>query len=132
MMRIHAAALFLALLTSAQAGVDFTPGSGERTLEGIVFKQILFHQDGHTITYEQPRGWTFTGDASALKLTPPNLSQAQATMEQAPPSGSQGFDEATAKKLQQQVLGSVPGEAHDVVLVSTEENPMRNQSARDL
>jgi hypothetical protein len=56
MMRIHAAALFLALLTSVQAGVDFTPGSGERTLEGIVFKQILFHQDGHTITYEQPRG----------------------------------------------------------------------------
>jgi hypothetical protein len=124
-MRIHAAALLAALLTSAQAGIDFTPASGERTLEGIVFKQLLFHQDGHTIAYEQPRGWTCTGDAAALKLTPPKVSQAQATVEQSPLSAPQGFDDATTKKLQQQVLASVPDEAHDVSVVSAEGNPLR-------
>jgi hypothetical protein len=125
MMRIHAAALSLALLASARAGVDFTPASEARTLEGIVFKQILFHQDGHPIAYEQPRGWTFAGDPSAMKLTPPNVSQAQATMEQSPLSGPQSFDEAAAKELHQQVLRSVPEGARDVVLVTAEKNPLR-------
>lgn len=125
MMRIHAAALFLALLTSARAGIDFTPASGERSLDGVVFKQTLFHQDGRSIAYEPPRGWTLTGDASGLKLTPPNVSQAQATIEQSALAAPKSFDGATAKKLQKQVLDSLPGEASDVVLVSAEESPLR-------
>ena len=97
-MRIYLAAFSLALLTSARAGIDFTPTSGERNVEGIVFKQILFHQDGHAISYEQPRGWTYTGGASGIKLAPPNVSQAQATIEQSPLSAPQIIDDATAKQ----------------------------------
>jgi hypothetical protein len=126
-MRIYLAALLYsaALLRHADAGIDFTPTGGERTLEGVVFKQILFHQDGHTISYEQPRGWTYTGEASGMKLSPPNLSQAQALMEQAPLSAPQNFDEATAKQLQQQVLASVPNGAQNIALISEEKNPLR-------
>jgi hypothetical protein len=126
-MRINVAALFLtgALLTSARAGIDFTPTGGERTLEGIVFKQILFHQDGHVISYEQPRGWTYSGETSAMKLSPPNLSQAQATMEQSQLTAPQMLDEATVKQLQQQVLASVPQGAQNVALISDEKNPLR-------
>ena len=45
-----------ALASSVLAGIDFTPTPGERVQEGVVFKQLVFHQDGHAVTYEQPRG----------------------------------------------------------------------------
>ena len=105
--------------------MDFTPVSGERTLEGIVFKQLLFHQDGRTISYEQPRGWTVTGDAQSLKLTPAGVSQAQASMEQAPLSEPQVLDAATTAKLASQVLASVPNESKDVTLMAEEKSPLR-------
>ncbi|MEO8440066.1 MAG: hypothetical protein ABI540_07575 [Spartobacteria bacterium] len=81
-MRFILALLVLALILGARAGVDFTPIAGERVLEGIVFKQILFHHDGHGISYEQPRVSTVTGNTSALTLTPPDVSQARVMMEQ--------------------------------------------------
>ncbi len=124
-MRLFLAAISLVLVAGADAGVDFTPTGGERTLEGMLFKQIVFHQDGQAIAYEQPRGWTYTGDAASMKLTPPNVSQAQATMEQSPLKAPQLFDEATTKQLQQQVLASVPNGAQNVALVSEEKNPLR-------
>ncbi len=123
-MRTFPAILFLALLSSARAGIDFTPTGGDRVLEGIVFHQIVFHQDGRPITYEQPRGWTFTGSASGLKLTPPNFSQAQATIEQSPLTAPQVFDDATTTQLRGQVLASVPNGAQNVALVSDEKNPL--------
>jgi hypothetical protein len=124
-MRIYLAILFLAFLSGARAGVDFTPTEGERVLEGIVFRQILFHQDGHTIAYEQPRGWTFTGNAGTIKLNPPNVSQAQAVMEQSPLSAPQTLDDATTAQLRRQVLASVPNGAQNVALVAEEKNPLR-------
>lgn len=124
-MRFYPAIIFLALLSTARAGVDFTPTGGERILEGIVFKQILFHQNGRTISYEQPRGWTATGDSGSLKLTPPNVSQAQATMEHTPLSAPQILDDATTAKLAAQVLASVPAESKEVTLVAEEKNPLR-------
>jgi len=126
-MRIYLAALFLAtgLVAVARAGIDFTPTGSERVLEGIVFKQVLFHQGGHEIAYEPPRGWTYTGGAAQLKLTPPNVSQAQATMEQSPLAAPQILDEPTAKQLQQAGLASVPSGAQNVALVSEEKNPLR-------
>ncbi len=123
-MRTFPAILFLALLSSARAGIDFTPTGGDRVLEGIVFHQIVFHQDGRPITYDQPRGWTFTGNASGLKLSPPNVSQAQATIEQSPLTAPQVFDDATTTQLRGQVLASVPNGAQNVALVSDEKNPL--------
>ncbi len=125
-MRFHSGNNFPgSLLTQAQAGVDFTPTNGERILEGVVFKQILFHQDGRTISYEAPRGWTVTGDSRALKLTPPNVSQARASMEQIPLPAPQPLDDATTAKLAGQVLSSVPNESQNVTLVAEEKNPLR-------
>lgn len=124
-MRFYPAIIFLALLSTARAGFDFTPISSERTLEGMVFNQLLFHQDGRTISYEQPRGWTVTGDSGSLKLTPPNVSQAQATMEQTPLPAPQLLDDATSAKLAAQVLASVPAESKNVTLVAEEKNPLR-------
>jgi hypothetical protein len=122
--------LLSALLTSsvvlpcAAGPIDFTPTSGQRVLENVVFPQLIFHQDGHAITYEQPHNWIFTGSAAQLKLTPPDISQAQATIEQVALSTPQAFDEVTAAALRQVVLGSVPGDAQNAKVVLEEQNPV--------
>jgi hypothetical protein len=126
-MRIHLAitSLCLAVIVSAQAGIDFTPISGERVLEGMVFKEVRFHQDGHEIAYEPPHGWTYTGDAARLQLSPPGVSQAQASIEQSPLVAPQIFDEPTVKQLRQAALASVPSGAENVLLIGEEQNPLR-------
>jgi hypothetical protein len=126
-MRIYLTVFFLYALAvaGATAGIDFTPTPGERTLEGVVFKQLIFHQGGHKISYEPPRGWTYAGDAAQLKLSPPNLSQAQATMEQSPLATPQVLDDAVARRLQQSALAAAPSGAQKIALVSEERNPLR-------
>lgn len=112
------------VLPCAAGPIDFTPTSSQRVLENVVFPQLTFHQDGHTITYEQPRNWTFTGSAAQLKLTPPGISQAQATIEQVALPSPQTLDELTAAALRQVVLGSIPGEAQNAKVVLEEQNPV--------
>jgi len=111
-------------LPCAAGPIDFTPASGQRVLENVVFPQLVFHQDGQAITYEQPRNWTFTGSAAQLKLTPPGISQAQATIEQVALPVPQTFDEVTAASLRETVLTSLPGEAQNAKVVLEEQNPV--------
>jgi hypothetical protein len=127
MMRRYLTILCLAatLPAGAMAGpIDFTPTEGTRTLEGVVFKQIRFHQDGHVISYDPPRGWTLSGDGGGMRLTPPDISQARVTVEQTPLPAPQAFDEPTVQKLQQVALGEVPSEATNATLLEEEKNPL--------
>ena len=115
-----------ATLGTAFAGpIDFTPTEGSRTLEGVVFKQLRFHQDGHAITYEPPAGWKYNGDAGGMRLAPPDISQAQVTVQQVPLPAPQVFDEATTKQLQQLVLSSAPGGALNIAILAEEQSPLR-------
>ncbi len=125
-MRIFLAAVIAssAVLPCAAGPIDFTPTTGQRVLENVIFPQIIFHQDGHVISYEQPRNWTFTGGAAQLKLTPPDISQAQATIEQVALTAPQIFDEGTTIALRQVVLGSIPSDAQNPQVVAEEPNPV--------
>jgi hypothetical protein len=105
--------------------IDFAPTSGTREIEGLVFPQVVFHQDGHPISYEPPKGWTYSGDSTEFRLTPPNTSLAQAQIGQTTLPSPQVLDEASIKQLQQVVIGSLPGEAKNVQLVAQEPNPIR-------
>ncbi len=105
--------------------IDLTPVTGQRELEGIVFPQLLFHQDGHVISYEPPRGWTCTGGGPHLRLTPPKVFEAQASIEQAALPAPQTFDQATIEQLQQIVLGSLPPNAQNARFAAAESNPIR-------
>ena len=67
--------------TALAGPIDFTPTEGSRTLEGVVFKQLRLHRDGHVITYEPPAGWKCNGDAGGMRLAPPEISQAQVTVQ---------------------------------------------------
>lgn len=115
-----------ALLACCRAfgGIDFTPGLGERKLEGIKFTELYFHENGRKISYEQPRGWTYTGDSTRIRFIPPNVQQAFGEMAQTPLPAPQNFDESTIKLLQDRVLQSLPPDSHDVTVISAEKNPL--------
>ena len=123
LLRSTIAIAFVTIARSAQSGIDFTPGIGERILEGIKFTELYFHENGRKISYEQPRGWTYSGDSSRIKFTPPGVTQAFGEMGQAPLPAPQNFDDVTIKILQQKVVGSLPPNS-DVTLVQAERNPL--------
>src|SRR5204863_6457778 len=79
--------------------IDFTPILGYRTLEGVKFSQLLFHQNGQNITYEQPRGWSYSGDASRIRFNPPDVAQAIAEIAQVPLAKPETFDDETTTRL---------------------------------
>ena len=106
----------------ARGAIDLTPTTGERVLEGIVFKQLIFHEDGRRITYEPPRGWSYSGDASRIRFIPPDIAQAQGEIQQTPLSEPQNLDDARIKALRAEVLASVPKESQQSVVVAEEKN----------
>jgi hypothetical protein len=126
-MRICLTSLILlaAIAGRASGAIDFTPTPSERKLDGVTFPQLIFHQDGHAITYEKPRDWNLTSDGATMRLTPPHAAQAQVTVAQTPLTAPQVFDDATTKELQQSALASVPPGAERIELVSTENNPLQ-------
>lgn len=123
--RSLAAVLLAGLVVGpARGAIDFTPTTGERKLEGSVFKQLIFHEEGHAIAYEQPRGWTYSGGGGSIAFAPPGLAQAKAEIQQTPLSGAQKFDAATIKTLQDQVLASLPKEAQQPAIIGEENSPI--------
>lgn len=112
-------------IASTQAGIDFTPTISERELAGIKFKQLNFKHNGRVVTYEQPKGWKYSGGGNSLKLNPPDVAQADAEIDQVRLEAPQKLDEETVKALQAQVLASVPKDSQNVTLVSEEKNPFR-------
>jgi hypothetical protein len=111
------------VLTSVLSGaVDLTPTETSREQDGIVFSGLVFHQDGRKITYEPPTGWQYAGAGNQIKFTPPNLAQAQATIEFSPLPAPQNFDDATVKTLQDQAVRSVPNGSLNVAIAAEEKN----------
>ena len=116
--------LAVAAVSRAGAAIDFTPTTGERVLEGIVFKQLVFHENGRSITYEQPRGWKYSGEAARIRFTPPEFGQAQAEITQASLPQPQSFDDQAKKNLQTQVLASMPSGSQNPSIIAEEQNPL--------
>ncbi|HEV3408812.1 MAG TPA: hypothetical protein VG095_00830 [Chthoniobacterales bacterium] len=121
----------LTLLVAASMGVaaygaiDFSPVPTERVLEGWKFAGLKFHENGRAISYEHPRGWSYSGGGARIRFTPPNLTQAVAEIDQAPVQGKLELTEETAKLLQQKALASVPPDSQKVTLVSEAVNPFQ-------
>ena len=115
---------YLIMAATARSSIDFTPTAGERVLEGIRFPELYFHENGHKISYEQPRGWTYTGDGAYIKFMPPDGRQAFAEITQAPLAKPQNFDEDTMKSLQAKAVSFLSPDAGDVIVVRAEKNPL--------
>lgn len=113
-----------AALLPAHAGIDFSPTTSERVLSGFKFQQLNFTHGSRKISYEQPAGWSYSGGGAGIKFLPPDVTQAQSTIEQSPASGPQPLDEETRARLQQQTLASVPPDSRGAALVSELHNPL--------
>ena len=111
-------------IATAYAGIDFTPTVTQREQAGISFQVLNFKENGRTITYEQPRGWTPAGGGAHIRFTPPGLNQAFAEIDQVPLTAPQNFDEPTTKALREKALVSVPPDSHGVTVASEEMNPV--------
>ena len=114
----------LAASQSVHAGVDFTPTTSQRVLAGITFQQLNFRENGLRVTYEQPRGWSYSGGGSRIRFTPPDLTQAHGEIDQTPLRTPQAFDEPTKKALQEQTLAAIPADSQNVEIVSDESDPV--------
>jgi hypothetical protein len=113
-------------MTEVWAGaIDFSPTSGQRELEGIVFSNLIFHQDGHEISYEPPKGWTYSGSSNQFILLPPGASQTRGTFSESQLNAPQIFDEASLAQLRQFVLTSFPPDAQEASIASEEANPLK-------
>jgi hypothetical protein len=115
---------WLTIGISAQSGIDFTPATGERVLEGIKFPELYFHENGRKVSYEQPRGWNYSGDAAHIKFVPPDARQAFGEFSQAPLAKPQNFDEETIKLLEAAVVAALPPDSQEIIVVSAEKNPL--------
>lgn len=116
--------LLLAALTlsTAEAAIDFTPVVGERNQEGVIFKQLIFREKDRKITYEHPNGWTYSGDSRALRLTPPNVTQAQGDIEQTALRVPEPINEAALRDL---AMKTIPAGSLQATIVAEEQNPIR-------
>jgi hypothetical protein len=117
--------LSVSLCSISNAGIDFKGGTDERVLEGIKFEQLVFRDNGRKVTYEQPRGWTYVIDTGRVRFTPPGVSQAQAEIDQLPLAKPTVFDEATTKKLQEQLLAGLPPGSQNAKIELEEPSPLR-------
>lgn len=109
-------------LSTADGAIDFTPVPGERNQEGIIFKQLIFREKERKITYEHPKGWSYAGDSKGVRLTPPNVAQAQADIEQSALRAPQPIDEAA---LRDQAMMTVPAGSQQATIVAEERTPLQ-------
>ncbi|MEP6809132.1 MAG: hypothetical protein ABI992_02735 [Chthoniobacterales bacterium] len=121
---ITAFSVLLAL--AARADLAFTPKESEYDMEGMKLKQLAFSDgNGKTITYQQPPGWKYSGNANSLILQPPNTVDAEGTITRVTLPQPGTFDEETMKKLTEEALASVPKPSSNVTLVSQANSPVR-------
>ena len=117
--------LLAAVHLTASAAIEFSANEQERSLESVKFKLLFFKHNGKTIWYQPPRGWSVAGNAGGIKMTPPNLAQAQAEIAQSPLAAPQPFDAEVMKALQQKALAIVPAGSEKTVIVSEEKSPIK-------
>ncbi len=115
------------LAASARAELQLTPSVVEYELDGVRLKQLAFPDGGKQVTYQAPHGWDYSGSASQLTLHPPKKSQAEAIVCKVSLAQPGSFDDATMKKLADEMIASVPKGSTNVQIVSQEKNPLRIQ-----
>lgn len=118
---IFSGAFFIA---SAHAELELTPKVAEYKADGATVKHLEFSDGGKRVTYQSPRGWDYSGNATQLTLRPPNKAQAEATITRVPLSQPGSFDAESLKKLVSEAVALVPKGSENISVVSQEKNPL--------
>lgn len=120
---IHAV-IAMFLVASARSELQLTPSVVQYELDGVKFKQLAFPDGGKQVTYQAPRGWDYSGSASQLTLRPPNKSQAEAIIYKVALQQPGSFDDASVKKLVDEMIASMPKDSTNIQIASQEKNPL--------
>jgi hypothetical protein len=99
------ALIALVSLSIVKAEIDLSPAVREYTGEGAKFEQLTFTHGKQRIEYVLPRGWSFDGTRTELRLRPPKKAFAEAVIDAVPLSKSQLLEQ---NALRQQCLSSLP------------------------
>ena len=117
------ASAVIALRAGAQ--LNLTPTVSERMQEGIPFPQLCFSDDGKKVTYEQPRGWSYSVQSQQkIAFYPPQKAEAQAEIEAGFPLVPPQFDEEGVKKLKATFLNLIPKDSEKVEIGAGQKNPV--------
>jgi hypothetical protein len=125
--RIKHLFLFVGLSVAplVRADLDLTPATATRHLEGFSFPELIFSDGPQRVTYEFPRGWSYsTISPSQIRFNPPQLAQAQAEIEAIPLIEPFAFDEKAIKKLREEILRSLPKNSTQVQVLSEVTNTL--------
>jgi hypothetical protein len=122
--RIFFTCVLAAVHLTADAAIEFSATQEERALEGVKYKLLFFKDNGKTVSYQPPRGWSVAGGGGGLKMTPPALVQAQGEIAQSPLAAPQPLDGEVMKALQQKALASLPPGSEKVAVVSEGKTPI--------
>jgi hypothetical protein len=120
--RISAALISTAGL--AYADLDLAPRQQEYELEGVKLHQLVFTDGEKNVTYSPPRNWECSGNRNRFVLHPATQSGAEGEITATKSASVENFDQATIKRLTDEVLASVPQGATNVGLVSQQLNPL--------
>jgi len=112
----------LLFIASARADLQLTPKLVEYELDGAKLQQLVFPDGERRITYTPPTGWQYSSSNSNLFILHPGGGRGEATITRTSLARPETFDDQTIKRLSEEVLLSVPGDAKNVAIVSQEKN----------
>src|SRR5437870_8750122 len=108
-----------------RAGLDLTPATATRHLEGFSFPELIFSDGPQQVSYEFPRGWSYsTISSKQIRFNPPQLAQAQAEIEAVPLIEGFAFDEKSIKKLREETVRSLPKSSTQIQILSEVTNAL--------
>jgi hypothetical protein len=119
-----AVAFVVLLVATAEAELRLSPQPSEYELDGVKLHQIAFADGNKKVTYQPPRGWTYSGSPTQLILHPPNKTQAEATITRITLTATGKFDDETLKKLVVQATEALPRGSEKITVISQEKNPL--------
>ena len=124
---VHAVRISAVLLCTAglaYADLDLTPRLQTYELEGVQMRQLVFNDGEQQVTYSPPRNWEYSGGGNRFVLRPKTETAAEAEITTTKTQSPASFNQASVKRLTDEVLSSVPENATNVELVSQQVNPL--------
>ena len=102
-----------------RADLDLTPATTARKLDGVSIPELIFSDGSQKVSYESPRSWSYSAVSSRqIRFQPPQVSQAETTIESIPMADEYQFDEKLIKKLKEDLVRSLPKSSTEIQLVS--------------
>jgi hypothetical protein len=119
--RIRLALLVISVAGASllRADLDLTPDTATRRLDDASFPQLIFADGSQRVSYESPRGWSYSAVSTRqIRFQPPQLTQAEATIETVPMAEEYQLDDKLIKKLKEDFIRSLPKSSSQIEIVS--------------